>query len=79
MANMSYCRFHNTRMDMNDCINALERAEWGEITISEDEIRQCKYMFDSIMEYFDNKGILDENSWDAYEEWKESLDEWSEL
>ena len=35
-------------------------------------------MFDSIMEYFDNKGILDEDSWDAYEEWKESLDEWSD-
>jgi len=24
MANMSYCRFRNTELDLNDCIGALE-------------------------------------------------------
>lgn len=23
MANMTYCRFHNTNLDMSDCIDAL--------------------------------------------------------
>ncbi len=26
MANMSYCRFQNTRTDLRDCLNALEEA-----------------------------------------------------
>ena len=24
MGNMSYCRFHNTSIDLYDCLNALE-------------------------------------------------------
>ena len=39
MANMSYCRFHNTRLDMNDCIEALKRAEWDGEKISKEEIK----------------------------------------
>ena len=27
MSNMSYCRFTNTRSDMDDCLNALCRDE----------------------------------------------------
>ena len=23
MANMSYCRFHNTRLDLQDCLDAI--------------------------------------------------------
>ena len=36
MANMSYCRFHNTRLDMDDCLNALERVEWEDYKISKE-------------------------------------------
>ena len=78
MANMSYCRFHNTRLDMNDCIEALKRAEWDGEKISKEEIKYCEWMFDSIIEYLDDEGIIDEFDWDVYEEWKESLDEWSD-
>ena len=24
MANMSYCRFHNINLDMNDCVESLD-------------------------------------------------------
>ena len=78
MANMSYCRFHNTRLDMDDCIEALKRAEWDEEKISADEILKCKLMFDSIIEYLEYEGIIDEFDWDAYEEWKSNLDTWVE-
>lgn len=27
MSNMSYCRFTNTRTDLNDCLDALRRDE----------------------------------------------------
>lgn len=26
MSNMSYCRFHNTYLDMNDCVNTVGEA-----------------------------------------------------
>lgn len=78
MANMSYCRFHNTRLDMDDCIEALKRAEWDDEKISKEEIRCCKMMFDTIIGYLDDEGLIDEFDYDAYEEWQNNLDEWSE-
>ena len=78
MANMSYCRFHNTRLDMDDCIEALKRAEWDGKKISQEEIKYCEWMFDSIIEYLDDEGIIDEFDWDVYEEWKSNLHEWSD-
>lgn len=42
MANMSYCRFHNTLIDLNDCESALDEfINEGENTISSDEERRC--------------------------------------
>ena len=78
MANMSYCRFHNTRLDMDDCIEALKRAEWDGEKISKEEVRCCKMMFDTIIGYLDDEGLIDEFDYDAYEEWQNNLDEWSE-
>ena len=34
MANMSYCRFWNTKIDMDDCLNAL----WDGATLDGDEL-----------------------------------------
>lgn len=78
MANMSYCRFHNTRLDMDDCIEALKRAEWDVEKISKEEVRYCKMMFDTIIGYLAYEGLMDEFDYDAYEEWQNNLDEWSE-
>ena len=44
MANMSYCRFHNTNLDMRDCIDALDDGE----ELSDDEFIACKDMFESV-------------------------------
>ena len=41
MVNMSYCRFHNTVVDLEDCINTLEGYNEGELKdLSEDEKEQ---------------------------------------
>jgi hypothetical protein len=29
MANMSYCRFHNTDIDLRDCLNAIDDGEYA--------------------------------------------------
>jgi hypothetical protein len=35
MANMSYCRFHNTKQDLQDCIQAIENGEIQDLGYSE--------------------------------------------
>ena len=52
MANMSYCRFRNTRIDLEDCVNALENSMEHKGTyvdedfdeISQEEISAAKKM-----------------------------------
>ena len=78
MANMSYCRFHNTNMDMADCLDALRMAEWNGNRISEEEIGYCRMMFDNIIDYLDEENLLDEFDWDVYSRWKEKLIEFCE-
>ena len=47
MANMSYCRFQNTVMDMEDCFNAIAEALDMEepMELSSDEQRAFQRMF----------------------------------
>lgn len=56
MANMSYCRFHNTLADLNDCESALDSfINNDENTISSEEERRkakqlielCQYIADN--------------------------------
>jgi hypothetical protein len=47
MANMSYCRFQNTVMDLEACVNAIDESiEFGEpMDLSEDEQRAFERMY----------------------------------
>ena len=47
MANMSYCRFQNTVMDMEDCFNAMAEALDMEepMELSSDEQRAFQRMY----------------------------------
>lgn len=47
MSNMSYCRFTNTRSDMDDCLNALCRDE----RLSAMEARAGRNMFKEFLTF----------------------------
>lgn len=55
MANMSYCRFHNTRFDLEDCIEALR----NEVRLSPDEARVGRNLFDDFLSFCVEQGIID--------------------
>ena len=42
MANMSYCRFQNTAMDLADCLDALEN-HW-DLDLSTDEVNGLEHL-----------------------------------
>ena len=57
MANMSYCRFHNTRLDLEDCIDALRNEE----RLSSDEARAGRNLFGDFLSFCveQEQGIID--------------------
>ena len=62
--NMSYCRFHNTVIDIRDCLDALR---YDEEKLSEEEMFACREMFETFLDFCYNNGILEED-YDAMEE-----------
>lgn len=55
MANMSYCRFQNTRADLEDCLDALR----SEKSLSDDEARAGRHLFDDFLSFCRDQGIID--------------------
>ena len=55
MANMSYCRFTNTRQDMDECLEALR----DEKRLSDFEVRAGRNMFRDVLEFCQEQGIID--------------------
>ena len=49
MPNMSYCRFHNTRGDLADCVEALNDRE----TLSTSEAEEAKRLAELCREYLE--------------------------
>lgn len=47
MSNMSYCRFTNTRTDLNDCLDSLRHDE----RMSEMEVREGRNMFEEFLTF----------------------------
>lgn len=61
MANMSYCRFRNTRLDLNDCLQTLSDGDFdGEGGLSEEEHRACVKMFQDFIGFLCNEGIIED-------------------
>ena len=55
MANMSYCRFRNTRYDLSECLDALCEGD----NISYEEVRAGKRMFRDFLNFCRDNGIID--------------------
>lgn len=56
MSNMSYCRFTNTRTDLNDCLDSLRHDE----RMSEMEVREGRNMFEEFLTFCQEYGIIDD-------------------
>lgn len=56
MANMSYCRFHNTRLDMEDCLDAIRDDK----SLSPEEARDGRAMFDDFLSFCKENGIIED-------------------
>ena len=61
MSNMSYCRFTNTRGDLQDCLEALRE----ETCLSNFEVRAGRNMFLDFLDFCRDHGIID--AYDANE------------
>lgn len=56
MSNMSYCRFTNTRTDLNDCLDSLRHDE----RMSEMEVREGRNVFEEFLTFCQEYGIIDD-------------------
>lgn len=76
MANMSYCRFHNTVVDLEDCINTLEGYNEGELKdLSEDEKRAINKLLGRQLERLNEiKDLIDEDYAGDVDKWIEEQD-----
>lgn len=54
MANMSYCRFHNTNLDMQDCIGALEERSIE----SDEEKANATAMLKDTLDFLEREGVI---------------------
>jgi ribosome assembly protein YihI (activator of Der GTPase) len=72
MANMSYCRFHNTQIDLEDCLDALRDGE----TLSKSEFEKCQQLFNSFVDYLEEEGIIEDDGElnERLEDFFESID-----
>lgn len=56
MSNMSYCRFHNTRIDMQECIEDLTNRDIS----SDEEKRAAKNMIVEFLDFCVGEQIIEE-------------------
>ena len=72
MINMSYCRFHNTNLALDECLEDLVDGQ----PLSEEELYECKSLFENVVDFLDGEFI--EIDRDAFNEWLASLDNYCE-
>ena len=56
MANMGYCRFTNTRQDLQECLEAIQY----DARLSDVETRAGKAMFEEFLTFCKEQGIIDD-------------------
>lgn len=63
MANMSYCRFENTLIDVNDCLNAMDDSwSFDDLRLNDYEKVAIRNMVDACQSFLSNYRRLEENS-----------------
>ncbi len=64
MPNMSYCRFHNTKGDVTDCLDTISQEE----SLSESEADAGKRMFKEFLTFCRDYDIIDGFDGEAVDE-----------
>lgn len=78
MSNMSYCRFRNTQMDVEDCMEALSNLNWQESDeydeeemnyskLDIDEARAASRMMFNFLETMLEIGLIEDYDYDGIE------------
>lgn len=57
MINMSHCRFNNTNLALNECLDAIQTGK--ELSIS--EMNSCKQMFKTFINFCSYCGIVEDD------------------
>lgn len=55
MSNMSYCRFNNTSIDLEECLDTINDREIA----SKEELAKAKKMFHMFLNFCESEGIID--------------------
>ena len=63
MSNMSYCRYNNTRSDLNDCISDCTKHVdmSAEYKVSDSEVDQFRGMVEEMVEFLLDLELIDEH------------------
>lgn len=77
--NMSYCRFHNTNLAVEDCLETLRNMEGGysdeeEAPLSQSEYESCRDLFTSFLNFCIEEGIVEESENEISEKLEEFFD-----
>lgn len=63
MANMSYCRFENTLMDVNDCVNVMDESwSFDDLDLNDYEKIAIRDMVGACQAFLSNYRRLEENA-----------------
>lgn len=70
MMNMSYCRFNNTNIALEECLDSIKNAD----KLSNSEMNNCRSLFGKFIDFCFDSGILDSDKID-YGDVNENLEE----
>ena len=65
MANMSYCRFHNTEIDLDECLDALDYELDEDNKLSEEEAKAAKRMFKRFLDFCKDEELIEDYNTEA--------------
>lgn len=71
MANMDYCKFHNTSLDMDQCLSALDEGQ----KTSTRECEIAESMFERILGTMMDLGIVDEYDGDLLHDYCQEMNQ----
>lgn len=67
MSNMSYCRFHNTSLDLEECLAVVLNRYYDDgdeySAVSDEECERFKIMVHQIADFFNDLELLDEDGY----------------